>query len=36
MWAEESAMSDSIKYVLDESRMPKAWYNLAARIPDTA
>jgi tryptophan synthase beta chain len=26
-------VSDSIKYVLDESRMPKAWYNLAADLP---
>lgn len=26
-------MSDSIKYVLDESRIPKAWYNLAADLP---
>lgn len=26
-------MSDSVKYVLDESRMPKAWYNLVADLP---
>ncbi|MBM3772537.1 MAG: TrpB-like pyridoxal phosphate-dependent enzyme [Acidimicrobiia bacterium] len=26
-------MSDSIKYVLDESRMPRTWYNLAADLP---
>jgi len=26
-------MSDSIKYLLDESRIPKAWYNLAADLP---
>ena len=26
-------MSDPIKYVLDESRMPKFWYNLAADLP---
>ncbi|MFO0751291.1 MAG: TrpB-like pyridoxal phosphate-dependent enzyme, partial [Myxococcota bacterium] len=26
-------MSDSIKYVLDESRIPRAWYNLAADLP---
>ncbi len=26
-------MSDSIKYVLDESRIPKVWYNLAADLP---
>ncbi len=26
-------MSDSIKYVLDETRLPKHWYNLAADLP---
>jgi tryptophan synthase beta chain len=26
-------MSDPIKYVLDESRIPKFWYNLAADLP---
>ncbi len=26
-------MSDSVKYVLDESRIPKTWYNLAADLP---
>lgn len=26
-------MSDQIKYLLDESRMPKAWYNIAADLP---
>jgi tryptophan synthase beta chain len=26
-------MSESTKYLLDESRMPKAWYNLAADLP---
>jgi tryptophan synthase beta chain len=26
-------MSDSIKYVLDESRIPKFWYNLVADLP---
>ena len=26
-------MTDSIKYVLDESRMPRAWYNLQADLP---
>jgi len=26
-------MSDSIKYVLDETRIPKVWYNLAADLP---
>jgi tryptophan synthase beta chain len=26
-------MTDSVKYVLDESRMPKRWYNLIADLP---
>ncbi len=26
-------MSDSIKYVLDESRLPKTWYNIVADLP---
>ena len=26
-------MSDQIKYLLGESRMPKAWYNIAADLP---
>ncbi|MDZ4798659.1 MAG: TrpB-like pyridoxal phosphate-dependent enzyme [Bryobacteraceae bacterium] len=26
-------MSDSIKYVIDESRIPRHWYNLAADLP---
>ncbi len=26
-------MSDTVKYVLDEERMPKAWYNIAADLP---
>jgi tryptophan synthase beta chain len=26
-------MTDSVKYVLDESRIPKHWYNLAADLP---
>jgi tryptophan synthase beta chain len=26
-------MPDSIKYLLDETRLPKAWYNLAADLP---
>jgi tryptophan synthase beta chain len=26
-------MSDTVKYVLDESRIPKSWYNLAADLP---
>ena len=29
-------MSDQIKYLLDESRMPKAWYNIAADLPVAA
>jgi tryptophan synthase beta chain len=28
-----NTMSDQIKYLLDESRMPKAWYNIAADLP---
>ncbi len=27
-------MSDSVKYLLDESRMPKDWYNIAADLPE--
>ena len=26
-------MSDQVKYVLDETQIPKAWYNLAADLP---
>jgi len=26
-------MTDSVKYLLDESRIPKAWYNLQADLP---
>ncbi|NUP09708.1 MAG: TrpB-like pyridoxal phosphate-dependent enzyme [Polyangiaceae bacterium] len=26
-------MSDGVKYLLDEERMPKAWYNIAADLP---
>ena len=26
-------MSDSIKYLLDESKLPKHWYNIAADLP---
>ena len=26
-------MSDSIKYLLGEDRMPKAWYNIMADLP---
>jgi tryptophan synthase beta chain len=26
-------MGDTVKYVLDESRIPKTWYNLAADLP---
>ena len=26
-------MGDTIKYILDESRIPKTWYNLAADLP---
>jgi tryptophan synthase beta chain len=30
----ESAMSDTVKYVLDENRLPEAWYNLASDLPE--
>src|SRR5260221_866154 len=30
---EEAAMTDTVKYLLDEARMPRAWYNLAADLP---
>ena len=26
-------MTDSVKFLLDESRIPKAWYNLQADLP---
>ncbi|MCB1489294.1 MAG: TrpB-like pyridoxal-phosphate dependent enzyme, partial [Bauldia sp.] len=26
-------MSDTVKYLLDESRIPKTWYNIAADLP---
>ena len=26
-------MSDTIKYFLEESKMPKSWYNIAADLP---
>ena len=28
-----AAMSDTIKYLLDESRIPTSWYNLMADLP---
>jgi tryptophan synthase beta chain len=31
--ANDGPMSDVIKYLLDESRLPKAWYNLQADLP---
>jgi tryptophan synthase beta chain len=27
-------MSDTVKYVLDETRLPEAWYNIAADLPE--
>ena len=27
-------MSDTVKYVLPEDRIPKAWYNIAADLPE--
>lgn len=29
-------MSDTVKYLLDETRMPRSWYNLAADLPTAA
>ncbi|MEQ1912484.1 MAG: hypothetical protein ABMA15_26935, partial [Vicinamibacterales bacterium] len=29
----EDSMSDTIKYLLDESRIPTCWYNLMADLP---
>jgi tryptophan synthase beta chain len=26
-------MSDTVKYLLDESRLPKDWYNIVADLP---
>ncbi len=26
-------MSETVKYLLDESRLPKSWYNIAADLP---
>ena len=26
-------MSDKIKFLLEESKMPKTWYNIAADLP---
>ena len=31
--ARGSMMSDKVKYLLDESRIPKAWYNIVADLP---
>jgi tryptophan synthase beta chain len=30
---EESAMTETVKYLLDEKRIPTAWYNLVADLP---
>jgi tryptophan synthase beta chain len=32
-WIPEILMSETVKYVLDESRLPTRWYNLAADLP---
>ncbi len=29
-------MHETVKYVLDESRIPKTWYNLQADLPKPA
>jgi tryptophan synthase beta chain len=33
MFTVEDPMSDTVKFVLDESRLPKAWYNIMADLP---
>ena len=32
----EETMTDTVKYLLDESRIPKYWYNIAADLPVAA
>ena len=27
-------MGDTVKYTLDESKLPEAWYNIAADLPE--
>ncbi len=27
-------MGETVKYTLDESRLPEAWYNIAADLPE--
>ena len=27
-------MGETVKYTLDESRLPEAWYNVAADLPE--
>src|SRR6266705_1954661 len=29
----EEPMSDTVKYLLDETRLPKVWYNIVADLP---
>ena len=31
---EEPSMGETVKYTLDESRLPEAWYNVAADLPE--
>ena len=31
--ARESCVSDQVKFVLDETHIPKTWYNLTADLP---
>jgi hypothetical protein len=33
---DKKIMTESVKYLLDESRMPKSWYNLVADLPVAA
>ena len=30
----ENAMSEQLKYLLEEARMPRAWYNIQADLPN--
>src|SRR5207247_7497275 len=33
MHEREGTMADTVKYLIDETRIPKVWYNLAADLP---
>jgi len=32
-WSKGTPMSEPVKYLLDESRMPRSWYNIVADLP---